>query len=130
MHSSALHALQALHATAASFVARFSNVSVLLNIEKRKSFLVPHEQLLQLCEIALRSLGLEITNKIESSGIIEAEKPTIWPFKSKEKISLTVTTDSKVVAVAKTDMRKAAASGGLIIDRFFDIVKRLMPDQI
>ena len=105
-------------------------MSVLLSIEKRKSFSVPYDQLLKLCETALRSLGLEIASMSESSGIVEAVKPSIWPFKSKEKISLTITTDSRVVAVAKIDMAKAASSGGLIVDRFFDTLKGLMGDQV
>jgi hypothetical protein len=105
-------------------------VSVLLSIEKSRSFSVPYDQLLKLCETALRSLGLEIASVSESSGIIEAAKPSIWPFKSKEKISLRVTADSRVVAVAKIDMAKAASSGDLIVDRFFDTLKGLIPDEI
>ncbi len=105
-------------------------MSALLSIEKAKSFSVPYDQLLRLCETALRSLGLKITHVNEASGIIEAVKPSIWPFKPKEKISLTVTTHSRVVAIAKTDMRKAASSGDLIVDRFFETLKGLMPDQV
>ncbi len=105
-------------------------MSVLLSIEKQKSFSVPHDELLRLCETALRSLDLEITQISQLSGFIEAAKTSIWPFKSKEKISLTVTTDSRVVAVAKIDMAKAASSGDLIVDRFFDTLKGLIPDKI
>lgn len=105
-------------------------MSVLLSIEKKMSFSVPYDQLFRLCETALRSLGLEIASMSESTGIIEAAKPSMWPFKSKEKISLTVTTDSKVVAVAKIDMAKAVSSGNLIVERFFETLKGLMPDQI
>jgi hypothetical protein len=111
-------------------IARFSSVSVLLSIEKRKSFSVPYDLLIKLCETALQSLGLEITHISESSGLIEAAKPSIWPFKPKKKISLTVTTDSKVVAVAKIDMAKAASSGDLIVDRFFETLKGLIQDQV
>jgi hypothetical protein len=101
-------------------------MSVLLSLEKAKSFPVPHGELFRLCETALRSLGLEITQANESSGIIQAQKPSTWPFKSRERISLSLTTDSRVVAVAKVDMDKALAEGDLVIDRFFKAVRELI----
>jgi hypothetical protein len=105
-------------------------LTVLLSIEKGKSFAFPPDELLRICEAALRTLGLEITEISESSGIIEAQKPSTWPFKSKEKISLSVTSDSRVVAVAKVDMEKAVSSGDLIVDRFFEAVKGLIQNRV
>ncbi len=58
----------------------------------------------------------------QSSGIIQARKPSTWPFKSKETVSVTVGRDSKVVIIAKIDMVKAVASEVLIVDKFFDAV--------
>ncbi len=104
-------------------------MSVLLSIEKGKSFSVPFDELFRICEAALHSLGLEITATEESSGIIEARKPSTWPFRSKEKISLSLTRDSRVVAVAKVDMDKAVSSGDLIVDRFFDAVRELVDNS-
>ena len=108
---------------------RSEGMSILLSIEKGKSFSVPYDDLFRFCEAALRSLGLEITRTEESSGIIEARKPSTWPFKSKEKMSLSLTRDSRVVAVAKVDMDKAVSSGDLIVDSFFDAVRELVDDS-
>jgi hypothetical protein len=95
---------------------------LLFSIEKRKSINVPFDQLFLICEKALLSLGLQVSHVEQSSGVIQARKPSTWPFKSKETISLTVGRDSKVVAIAKIDMDKALAAEALIIDKFFDAV--------
>jgi hypothetical protein len=105
-------------------------MSVLLSLEKAKSFPAPQGELFQLCQTALRSLGLEVTQANQSSGIIEAQKPSTWPFKSRERISLSLTTDSKIVAVAKIDMDKALAGGDLIIDKFFKSVQELIHNSL
>ncbi len=104
-------------------------MSVLLSLEKAKSFPVPPGELFRLCETALRSLGLEITQANESLGIIQARKPSTWPFKSREGISLSLAIDSRVVAVAKIDMDKALAEGDLIIDKFFKAVRELIQNS-
>jgi hypothetical protein len=97
-------------------------VSVLFSIEKRKSFKVPFDELFLICEKALLSLGLQVSDVAQSSGIILARKPSTWPFKSKETVTVTVGRDSKVVAIAKVDMGKTLAAEALIIDKFFDAV--------
>jgi hypothetical protein len=97
-------------------------MSVLLSVEKRKSFTPPYDELFLICEKALLSLGLQVNHAEQSSGVIQARKPSTWPFKSKETISLTVGRDSKVVVIAKIDMDKALAAEALIIDKFFDAV--------
>ncbi len=97
-------------------------MSVLLNVEKRKSFTLPYDELFPICEKALVSLGLRVSHAEQSSGVIEARKPRRWPFKSKEIVSVTVGRDSKVVVIAKIDMGKAATPEALIIDKFFDAV--------
>ena len=105
-------------------------MSVLLNIEKGKKFSVPCDELFQICEVAVRSLGLNITRTESSAGILEARVPSKWPwpFRSKEGISLSVSRESRVVAIAKVDMKKAAAEG-LLVDRFFTAVKKLLADR-
>ena len=105
-------------------------MSALLSIEKGKSFSVPYDELFRVCEAAVRSLGLEITRAEEASGVIEARKPSTWPFRSKEKISLSLTRDSRVVAVAKVDMGKAVSTGDLIVDRFFNALRQLVDDHV
>jgi hypothetical protein len=97
-------------------------MSVLFTVEKRKSFKVPFEELFTICEKALRSLGLQVSEVEQSSGVILARKPSTWPFKPKEIISVTVGHDSKVVVIAKIDMGKAVSGEALIIDKFFDAV--------
>ena len=101
-------------------------MAVLLNIEKAKSFAVPREELFKICEAAVGALGLTISRMETESGTIEALKPARWPFRSKERISLTITPDSRIVAIAKVDMGKAVSSGDVIVHRFFDEVKRLV----
>ena len=100
-------------------------MSVILSIEKRKRFAVPYERLFGACERAMNSLDLEPAHADQSSGVIEARKKSTWPFKSKEGLFLTVGRDSRVVAVAKIDMNKSAASGDLL-DRFFAAVRELL----
>jgi hypothetical protein len=97
-------------------------MSVLLSLEKRKSFKVAFDDLFPICEKALLSLGLQVSGMEQSSGIIQARKPGTWPFKSKETVSVTVGRDSRVVVIAKIDMGKALAAEALIIDQFFDAV--------
>ena len=97
-------------------------MSVLFTVEKRKSFKIPFEGLFPICEKALLSLGLQVDHVDESSGVIRARKPSTWPFKSKETVSVTVGHDSKVVVIAKIDMSKAASGEALITDKFFDAV--------
>jgi hypothetical protein len=97
-------------------------MSVLFTVEKRKSFKVPFEELFPICEKALFSLGLQVSHVEQSSGVMQALKPSKWPFKPKEIISVTVGHDSKVVVIAKIDMGKAVTGEALIIDKFFDAV--------
>jgi uncharacterized membrane protein YvbJ len=105
-------------------------MSVLFSFEKRKSFKVPFEELLLICKKALDSLGLEVSHLEQSSGIIQARKPSTWPFKSKEVVSVTVGRDSKVVVIAKIDMGKADTSEALIVDKFFDAVNQSIQEHV
>jgi hypothetical protein len=105
-------------------------MSVLLCFEKRKSFKIPFEELFPICEKALLSLGLQVDHVEESSGVIEARKPSTWPFKSKETFSLSVGRDSKVVAIAKIDMVKATTTEPLIVDKFFDAVNESIRTRV
>jgi hypothetical protein len=100
-------------------------MSALFSFEKRKSFQVPFDKLFLICEKALRSLGLEIGDVEQSSGVILAQKPSKWPFRSKEIVSVNVGCDSKVVVIAKIDMGKAVIGESLIIDKFFDALNEL-----
>ena len=79
-----------------------------------------------MCEVALRSVGLEITRTDHSLGFIEARKPSRWLIRSEEQISLTVRRDSRVVAVAKISMKKAAVGGELITEKFFHALEKLI----
>ncbi len=97
-------------------------MSVLFSVEKRKLFQVPFEELFPICEKALLSLGLQVSEVERSSGVILAQKPSKWPFRSKEIVSVTVGRDSKVVALAKINMGKTVTPQPLIIDKFFDAV--------
>ncbi len=105
-------------------------MSLLFSVEKRKSFKVPFDELFPICEKALLSLGLQVSEVEQSSGVIRARKPSTWPFKSKETISLTVGRDSKVAAIAKIDMGKAIATDALIVDRFFDAVHECIQSSV
>ncbi|HTY21740.1 MAG TPA: hypothetical protein VMC85_01320 [Desulfomonilaceae bacterium] len=101
-------------------------MSVTFRLEKTKSFSSPYEELFGICEKALSSLGLQISRTNQSEGIIEAQKPSRWPFKSKERISLKVGHDSRVQVIAQMDPNKALSSEGLVIDRFFSAVRELI----
>ena len=105
-------------------------MSVLLSVEKRKSFTLPYDELFLICEQALLSLGLEVSELEQSSGAILARKPSTWPFKSKETVSVTVGRDSKVVAVAKIDVGKSLAAESLIVDKFFDAVNESIQRRV
>ncbi len=105
-------------------------MSALFSVEKRKSYKVPFDELFLICEQALLSLGLQVSEVVQSSGVILARKPSTWPFKSKETISLTVGRDSKVVAIAKIDMGKALAAEALSIDKFFDAVNESIQRRV
>ncbi len=101
----------------------------LLSVEKRKVFSVPYEELFRICEDALLSLGLKITEKNESSGILDARKPSLWPLKSKEGIFLKFDLDTGVTAIAKMDMAKAMSSTYFVLDQFFDEVRQRIQDR-
>ncbi len=62
----------------------------------------------------------------KSEGIIEARKPSRWPFRSRERISLRVGYDSSVEVVAQIDPNKAVSSEELVVDRFFSAVRELI----
>jgi len=102
---------------------------VLFRLEKTKSFPVCYEELFQICEKALSFLGLQISSTDKSEGIIEARKPSHWPFRSKERISLRVGHDSRVEVVAQIDPNKAVSSEGLVVDRFFSAVRELVQSR-
>jgi hypothetical protein len=105
-------------------------MTVLLSVEKRKSFKIPFEELFMICEKALLSLDLQVSHVEQSSGFIQARKPSTWPFKSKDTVSVTVGRDSKVVAVAKIDMGKALTAEALIIDKFFEAVNECIQRSV
>jgi hypothetical protein len=105
-------------------------MSVLFCFEKRKLFKAPFEELFPTCEKALLSLGLQIDHVDESSGVIQARKPSAWPFKSNETVSLTVGRDSGVVVIAKIDMVKAVTTEALIIDKFFDALNESIQSRV
>ncbi len=98
-------------------------MSTLLSVEKRKIFSVPYEKLFRICEDELLRLGLQITEKNQSSGLLEARKHAIWPLKSKEGIFLKFDLNSGVTAIAKMDMAKALSSKDFILDQFLEAVK-------
>jgi len=99
---------------------------VLFRLEKTKSFPVPYEELFQICEEAVSSLSFEISRMDRAEGIIEARKPSHWPFRSKERIRLRVGHDSRVEIIAQIDPNKAVSPEGLIVDRFFGAVWELI----
>jgi hypothetical protein len=101
----------------------------LLSVEKRKVFSVPYQELFRICEDALLSLGLKITEKDQSSGVLEARKPGLWPLKSKEGIFLKFDLNTGVTAIAKMDMAKAMASTDFILDQFFEGVRQRIQDH-
>ena len=97
-------------------------MSALFTLEKRKTFKVAFDELFLICEKALHSLGLQVSQVGESSGVMLALKPGTWPFKPKEIVSVTVGRDSKVVVIAKIDLGKAVTTEALIVDKFLDAV--------
>jgi|WetSurMetagenome_2_1015567.scaffolds.fasta_scaffold250372_2 hypothetical protein len=101
-------------------------MSVLFSLEKRKSFSVSYEELFLICETAIRSLNLEVIRADQSAGVIEARRPSKWPFKSREQIALAVGLDSKVVAITKIDPNKLLSKEDLITERFFVAVRQLI----
>ena len=101
-------------------------MSVMFRLEKTKSFSAPYEELFQICEKALSSLDLQISRTNQSEGIIEAQKASRWPFRSKERISLRIGNDSRVQVIAQIDPNRALSSEGLVIDRFFRTVVELI----
>jgi len=97
-------------------------MSALFTLEKRKTFKVAFDELFLICEKALHSLGLQVSQVEESSGVMLALKPGTWSFKPKEIVSVTVGRDSKVVVIAKIDLGKAVTTEALIVDKFLDAV--------
>ncbi len=98
----------------------------MFRLEKTKSFSAPYDELFQICEKAVSSLGLQISRMNQSEGIIEAQKPSRWPFRSKERLSLRIGHDSRVQVIAQIDPNKALSSEGLVIDRFFSAVREMI----
>ena len=98
--------------------------------EKRKSFSVPYEDLFPKCALAIRAINLRITLVDESLGLIEAEKPARWPFKSDQRISITVHRDSKVTAIGKLNLGLRGLSNlsdkDLVTDKFFGALKGIL----
>lgn len=102
-------------------------MSTTWSFEKRKSFSVPYEEIFRKCEHALKALNLNVTASDESSGLIEAEKPAKWPFKSDQRISITVHRDSKVTAIGKLNIGllnlNALSDQDPITEKFFEALK-------
>ncbi len=100
------------------------------SIEKIKSFSpTPYAELFRKCGQILQELNLKITQSDESSGIIEAKKPSLWPFKSGREIQVTVQQNSKVKIVEKIDLGSGVLGGkvspkNLITEKFFDMLKQ------
>jgi len=99
---------------------------VLFRLEKTKWFPVHYEELFQICKEALSFLGFEIDRMDQVEGIIEARKPSHWPFRSKERFTLRVGHDSRVEVIAQIDPNKAVSPEGLVVDRFFSAVWELI----
>jgi hypothetical protein len=100
------------------------------SFEKSRSFTVPYEQLLQCCEQALSVMSPKITRLDESSGVIEAEKPVSWPFKSDQQISVTVRSDCKVTAIGRLDLNARMLTNlsaeDLITEKFFQTLQDMI----
>lgn len=100
------------------------------SFEKIKSFSsIPYSELFRKCEQVIQELSLKITRSDESSGIIEAKKPSCWPFKSGQEILVTVQRNSKVKTVEKVDLGSGILGGNaspkdLITEKLFDMLKQ------
>jgi hypothetical protein len=98
--------------------------------EKRKSFSVPYEELFRKCALAIGAINLKITAVDESLGLIEAEKPPRWPFKSHQQISVTVHRNSKVTAIGKLELGLRVLTNlsdkELVTDKFFQTLQDIL----
>jgi hypothetical protein len=111
-------------------VGRFGIMGIKWSIEKSRSFSMPYEELFRSCERALMAMNLKITLMDELSGVIEAEKPAKWPFKSDRRISVTVRSDGRVKAVGKLDLGRRSltdlSGDDLITEHFFQNMRDLL----
>ena len=105
-------------------------MAVKWSFEKSRSFSIPFEKLFRSCERALIAMNLKITLLDEASGVIEAEKPVRWPFKSDQQISVTVRSDCKVTAIGKVDLGRRMltnlSAGDVITEKFFQSLQDII----
>ncbi|MGO9119472.1 MAG: hypothetical protein ACLQPD_17920 [Desulfomonilaceae bacterium] len=101
-----------------------------LSFEKSRSFSIPYEKLFRSCERALIAMNLKITRLDETSGVIEAEKPVSWPFKSDRQISVAVRSDGRVKAIGKLRMGRRTLTNlsaeDLITEKFFESLQNMI----
>ncbi len=109
---------------------RPKSMGATFSFEKIKSFSsIPYSELFRKCEQVLRELNLQLTVSDESSGVIEAKKPVLWPFRSGQEIQVTVQQNSKVKIVEKVDLGSGILGGNplrkdLITEKLFDMLKQ------
>ena len=75
-------------------------------------------------------MNLKITRLDETSGVIEAEKPVSWPFKSDRQISVAVRSDGRVKAIGKLRMGRRTLTNlsaeDLITEEFFESLQNMI----
>ena len=100
------------------------------SFEKSRSFAIPYQKLFRSCEQALIAMNLKITRLDELSGVIEAEKPASWPFKSDQQVSVTIRSDGKVTAIGKLHLGRRMltdlSAENLITEKFFQSLQDMI----
>ncbi len=111
-------------------VGRCKLMATKLSFEKNRSFSIPYERLFRSCERTLIAMNLKITRLDEPSGVIEAEKPVGWPFKSARQISVAVRSDGRVTAIGKLRMGRRpltnSSAEDLITEKFFQSIQNMI----
>ena len=111
-------------------VGRFRLMATKWSFEKSRSFAIPYEKLFRICEQALIAMNLKITRLDELSGVIQAEKPASWPFKSDQQVSVTIRSDGKVTAIGKLHLGRRMltdlSAENLITDKFFQSLQDMI----
>ena len=75
-------------------------------------------------------MNLKITRLDEPSGVIEAEKPASWPFKSDRQISVTVRSDGRGDSNRQASMGRRTLTTlspeDLLTEEFFQVLKDML----
>ena len=75
-------------------------------------------------------MNLKITRLDERSGVVEAEKPASWSFKSDQQVSVKIRSDGKVTDIGKLHLGRRMptnlSADNLITENFFQSLQDMI----